>query len=40
MHPAGSYLIAKNDSVIFQKAFGYATLEFKIPNTLDTKFCK
>ncbi|WP_130735389.1 serine hydrolase [Flavobacterium sp. J27] len=35
---SGAVLIAKNDSVIFQKAYGYANLNHKIPNSLNTKF--
>lgn len=34
----GALLIAKNDTIIFQKAYGYANIDFKIPNTLNTKF--
>ena len=34
----GAVLIAINDTVIFEKAYGYANLNYKIPNTLNTKF--
>jgi len=35
---SGNILIAKKDSIVFQKSYGYSNLDFKIPNTLDTKF--
>lgn len=35
---SGVVLIAKNDTIVFQKAYGYANLDFRIPNTLETKF--
>ena len=35
---SGVILIAKNDSILFEKAYGFANLDFNIPNTLDTKF--
>lgn len=34
----GTVLIAKGDRVLFDKAYGYANLEWQIPNTPDTKF--
>jgi len=34
----GTVLIAKGDHTIFDKGFGYANLEWQIPNTPDTKF--
>ena len=34
----GTVLIAKGDNVLFDKAYGYANLEWQIPNTPDTKF--
>jgi len=34
----GTVLIAKGDNVIFDKGYGYANLEWQIPNTPDTKF--
>ena len=35
---SGSVLIARNDTIIFQKAYGFASKRFGIPNTIDTKF--
>lgn len=35
---SGSVLVAREGSVIYQHAFGYANLEWKIPNDLQTKF--
>jgi CubicO group peptidase (beta-lactamase class C family) len=35
---SGAVLVAKNDSIIFQKAYGLADREWNIPNTPDTKF--
>lgn len=34
----GTALIADHDKVILKKGYGYANLEWKIPNTPDTKF--
>lgn len=34
----GVVSIEQEDNIIFRKAFGYANLEFKIPNTIETKF--
>jgi CubicO group peptidase (beta-lactamase class C family) len=34
----GTVLIAKDDKVLFDKGYGYANLEWQIPNTPDTKF--
>ncbi|MFC2092898.1 serine hydrolase [Bacteroidota bacterium] len=34
----GSVLVAENGNVIFKKGFGYANLEWDIPNAADTKF--
>jgi len=35
---SGSILIAKDGDPIFQKAYGYASKIFKVPNTIDTKY--
>ena len=35
---SGTVLIAKNDSILFEKAYGYAHLGHKIKNKVDTKF--
>jgi CubicO group peptidase (beta-lactamase class C family) len=35
---SGTILVAVDGKIIFKKAYGYANLEWKIPNTLDTKF--
>ena len=35
---SGSVLVAREGNVIYQHAFGYANLEWKIPNDLQTKF--
>ncbi len=35
---SGSVLVAKNDKSIFEKSVGFANIERKIPNNLDTKF--
>ncbi len=37
-HPGGSIGIMKNGSVIYSKAFGLASLEYQIPNTVETIF--
>ena len=34
----GSVLVARGDQVIFQKSYGYANLEWKIPNENDGKY--
>ena len=34
----GSILVAENGRVIYKKGFGYANMEWKIPNDVDTKF--
>jgi CubicO group peptidase (beta-lactamase class C family) len=34
----GSALVAENGKVIYKKGFGYANMEWKIPNDVDTKF--
>jgi CubicO group peptidase (beta-lactamase class C family) len=35
---SGTVLVAVHGEVIYEQAFGYANLEWSIPNTLDTKF--
>ena len=35
---SGSVLVAKDGDPIFQKAYGYASKIFKVPNTIDTKY--
>jgi len=35
---SGAMLVAVNGEVIYSRAHGYANLEWKVPNTLDTKF--
>ncbi len=35
---SGVILIAKNDEVVFKKAFGKANLQWKVDNTIRTKF--
>jgi CubicO group peptidase (beta-lactamase class C family) len=35
---SGAVLAAEGDSLIFEGAFGFANREWKIPNTLDTRF--
>jgi CubicO group peptidase (beta-lactamase class C family) len=35
---SGTVLIAKDDKIIFQRAYGQANHAFKVPNNLDTKF--
>ena len=35
---SGTVLVAKNDSIVYKGAFGYANRDFNIPNTLKTKF--
>ena len=34
----GAVLVAVGDSIIYQGAFGYANMEWEIPNTVETKF--
>ena len=34
----GSVLVAQNGEVVYQKGFGYANMEWSIPNSPDTKF--
>lgn len=34
----GSVLVADHDKVILEKGFGYANFEWRIPNTVETKF--
>ncbi|ESQ79420.1 hypothetical protein AEYBE204_10460 [Asticcacaulis sp. YBE204] len=34
----GSVLVARDGKVIFEKAYGYANLEWRVPETTDTKF--
>ena len=36
--PGASVLVAQNGDIIYQKGFGYADIEKKIPVTPDTKF--
>jgi len=35
---SGAVLVAKNDKIIYEKAFGLANREWNVPNTLQTKF--
>jgi CubicO group peptidase (beta-lactamase class C family) len=35
---SGAVLIAKDSTVLFERAYGYADKRFKTPNTLNTKF--
>lgn len=35
---SGTVLVTKNDSILLKKAYGTADYEWKIPNTIDTKF--
>lgn len=35
---SGSVLVARDDRVLYQDSFGYANIEWKIPNNLQTKF--
>ncbi|SMG35836.1 CubicO group peptidase, beta-lactamase class C family [Marivirga sericea] len=35
---SGAVLIAKNEEVLFKKAYGYANLAHNVPNRIDTKF--
>ena len=34
----GSVLVAENGKVIYKKGFGFANMDWKIPNAPDTKF--
>jgi CubicO group peptidase (beta-lactamase class C family) len=34
----GSVLVARDGRILYQRAFGYANLEWKIPNDSQTKF--
>ncbi|MBI3681432.1 MAG: beta-lactamase family protein [Acidobacteria bacterium] len=34
----GAVLVAKGDSTVFAKAYGFANLEWDVPNTMDTRF--
>ena len=34
----GSILIARNDQILLDKGYGYANLEWQVPNSPDTKF--
>ncbi len=36
--PGGSILVARNDNILYQKAFGLADLEHNVPNTTGTIF--
>lgn len=35
---SGTVLITKNDSILLKKAYGFADLEWEIPNTIDSKY--
>jgi D-alanyl-D-alanine carboxypeptidase len=35
---SGTVLVAKKDSLLFQKAYGLASKEYNVPNRVDTKF--
>ncbi len=35
---SGTALVAQNGKVIYKKAFGYANLEWQVPNEIDSKF--
>jgi CubicO group peptidase (beta-lactamase class C family) len=35
---SGTVLVAQHGEIIFRKAFGYASIEHLVPNTLETKF--
>jgi CubicO group peptidase (beta-lactamase class C family) len=35
---SGTVLVSKNDSVIFKKAYGFADYQWKVKNTIDSKF--
>jgi CubicO group peptidase (beta-lactamase class C family) len=34
----GSVIVAKDGAVVFNRAYGYANLEWQVPNTADTRF--
>jgi CubicO group peptidase (beta-lactamase class C family) len=34
----GSILVARNDQILLDKGYGYANLEWQVPNSPDTKF--
>lgn len=34
----GTVIVMRHDSIILKKAYGYADLEWNVPNTIDTKF--
>jgi len=36
---SGTVLLSKNGQAVFEKVYGYADFEKKIPNKLDTRFC-
>jgi CubicO group peptidase (beta-lactamase class C family) len=35
---SGTVLVSKNDSILFKKAYGFADYEWKVKNTIDSKF--
>ncbi|MHA7864541.1 serine hydrolase domain-containing protein [Flagellimonas marinaquae] len=37
-HPGGTVLISKKGEILFSRAYGLASLEYNIPNTLNTRF--
>jgi len=37
-HPGGSIAIMERDQIVFQKAYGLASMEYEIPNTQETIF--
>ncbi len=37
-HLSGAILISKDHNVIFEKAYGKASIQLDVPNTLETKF--
>jgi len=34
----GTILISKNSKVSYKKSFGFANFQFKVPNTVDTRY--
>ena len=34
----GSILVARNDQILLDKGYGYANLEWQVPNSPDTRF--
>ena len=34
----GAILVARNDQILLDKGYGYANLEWQVPNSPDTKF--